>query len=63
MKNNTLTRHCKPDRHVRRDNNFGVTWCIRCGALFNKPCGKTITPEDRLYFKIPKLYENKSNKR
>jgi hypothetical protein len=26
-------------KHKPRDNSFGVTWCIRCGRLFNKPCG------------------------
>lgn len=32
-------KECLPDRCKRRDNAFGVTWCIKCGKLFNKPCG------------------------
>jgi hypothetical protein len=32
-------KECLPDRHKRRDNKFGVTWCVNCGQLFNKPCG------------------------
>lgn len=43
-------RECKNDKHIRRDNKFGITWCIRCGRLFIKPCGKSITEEDRLRF-------------
>ena len=44
-------RKCEKDNHVRRDNSFGVTWCIRCGMLFNKTCGKKLTKEDKLIFK------------
>ena len=30
---------CKPNKCKPRDNKFGVTWCIKCGKLFNKPSG------------------------
>ncbi len=40
----------KNENHIRRDNNFGITWCIRCGRLFTKPCGTKITSEDKIRF-------------
>jgi hypothetical protein len=51
-----LVRECKQNRHVKRDNTFGITWCIRCGQLFISSVGKEITDQERLDFKIPKLY-------
>tara|TARA_R110000803_G_scaffold194217_1_gene257224 strand:+ start:26 stop:181 length:156 start_codon:yes stop_codon:yes gene_type:complete len=45
-----IKRECKNDRHVKRDNKIGVTWCIRCGRLYNKPSGKTLTKEDKERF-------------
>ena len=36
-----------PNKHKKRDNKFGITWCIRCGKLFTKPSGKPITKQDR----------------
>ena len=36
--------------YIRRDNNFGVTWCIKTGRLFTKPCGKKLTKEDKEIF-------------
>jgi ribosomal protein L37AE/L43A len=36
-----------PNKHKTRDNKFGITWCLRCGRLFDKPCGKPITDLDR----------------
>lgn len=36
-----------PNKRKKRDNKFGITWCIRCGKLFTKPCGKPITDQDR----------------
>jgi hypothetical protein len=42
----TLDRECKNENHVQRDNAFGVTWCIRCGRLFNKPSDKPLTEKD-----------------
>lgn len=32
--------NCKNEKHIKRDNDFGITWCVRCGRLFNKPSGK-----------------------
>ena len=37
-----MLKECKPDKHKPRDNKLGVTWCIRCGRLFTKPCGKEL---------------------
>ena len=34
---------CKP-----RDNSFGVTWCVKCGKLFTKPCGKPLLETDKI---------------
>ncbi len=43
-----IDRTCTNDnRCKRRDNKFGVTWCIKCGKLFTKPSSKPITDEDR----------------
>jgi len=41
-----IDRSCKNNRCKRRDDNFGVTWCIKCGRLFNKPFEKFITEKD-----------------
>lgn len=35
-------KDCKDNEHIIRDNDFGVTWCIKCGRLFTKPCGKKL---------------------
>jgi len=45
-----INRECKNEKHVRRDNKFGITWCIRCGRLFTKPSGKELTKEDKVRF-------------
>ena len=29
--------NCEKGKHKLRDNNFGITWCIVCGLLSNKP--------------------------
>lgn len=39
---------CKNDKHKPRDNKFGITWCVRCGRLFNKICGKDLKEEDKV---------------
>ena len=52
-------------KHVRRDNNFGVTWCIKCGRLFNKPCGKKLTKADLINatdIRLKKAMYNTSSK-
>ena len=38
---------CKDNKCKRRDNEFGITWCINCGRLFTKPCGVIISDEER----------------
>jgi len=54
--NNSLShiaiRDCLPDKHKRRDNKFGVTWCVRCGQLFTVPFGVPLQESDKLYFKL-----------
>lgn len=45
-----VNRECKNDKHARRDNDFGVTWCVRCGRLYNKPVGRKLTDEDKVKF-------------
>ena len=39
--------NCKPNEHIQRDNKFGVTWCVKCGRLFTKPCGKPLFKETK----------------
>ena len=43
---NKFRGQCR-DKHKRRDNSFGITWCMRCGSLFTKPSGKPLTEEDK----------------
>lgn len=43
-------RECKPNEHKRRDNKFGVTWCVKCGRLFTKPSGKELQENDKNIF-------------
>lgn len=43
---------CKNDIHKPRDNKYGITWCVRCGRLFNKPCEKELKKEDLIIKKI-----------
>ena len=33
---------CKKE-HRPRQNNFGVSWCIDCGRLMDKPAPKKLT--------------------
>ena len=37
---------CAKIGHKYRDNAFGVTWCVWCGRLHNKPSGKQIKSDD-----------------
>ncbi len=37
--------NCENNKHKPRDNRYGVTWCIKCGRLFTKPCGKPLDIE------------------
>lgn len=41
-------KECEPNRHKARDNAFGVTWCVKCGRLFTKPCGKPLQESDKI---------------
>ena len=45
---------CKENKCKRRDNKFGVTWCVRCGKLFNKPCGVKLLESDKITLKTEK---------
>jgi hypothetical protein len=51
--NNVLAagiRECLPDKHKRRDNKFGVTWCVKCGQLFTKPSGIPLQESDKVVY-------------
>lgn len=41
-------KECGPNRHKLRDNAFDVTWCVKCGRLFTKPCGKPLQESDKI---------------
>jgi hypothetical protein len=41
---------CLPDRHKKRDNKFGVTWCVKCGRLFTKPSGIPLQESDKVIY-------------
>lgn len=43
---------CLNDNHKPRDNKFGVTFCVKCGRLFTKPCGKDLKESDKLIIKL-----------
>ena len=45
---NKLKTNCQSGKHKFRDNNFGVTWCVVCGQLSLKPCGKELKTEDKI---------------
>lgn len=42
------------NKHKKRDNKFGVTWCVSCGRLFTKPCGIELKKEDINRYKFRK---------
>ena len=46
----TGIRECLPDKHKRRDNKFGVTWCVKCGQLFTKPSGVPLQESDKVVY-------------
>ena len=46
----TGIRECLPNRCKQRDNKFGVTWCVKCGKLFTKPCGKELQESDKVIY-------------
>ena len=41
-------KECEPNRHKQRYNTFGVTWCVKCGRLFTKPCGNPLQESDKV---------------
>lgn len=43
---------CLNDNHKARDNKFGITFCVKCGRLFTKPCGKDLKESDKLIIKL-----------
>lgn len=45
-------KECQPDKHKQRNNKLGVTWCVKCGRLFTKPCGKELQETDKLIIKL-----------
>ncbi len=48
--NNSVVNNSKECNHKIRDNAYGVTWCIKCGRLMTKPCGKQLTKEEAIAF-------------
>jgi hypothetical protein len=45
-------KDCKENEHKPRDNKFGITWCVKCGKLFIKTCGKELKEEDKIFIKL-----------
>ena len=42
-----------------RDNEFGVTWCVKCGRLYNKPCNvKFDKVKDKIYKRFDKAFRD-----
>jgi hypothetical protein len=39
---------CPNEKHKPRNNKLGITWCVRCGRLFTKPCAKELEEEDKV---------------
>lgn len=56
-------KNCDKGKHKLRDNDFGVTWCVVCGCLSNKPAGIELKTEDQIIWKngIPKNQEVMTN--
>ena len=55
-------RICEKDanRHKKRDNAFGVTWCIVCGRLFTKPSNVPLNGDWQIKFREFKIRNNMS---
>lgn len=59
--------NCKQGKHKLKENNFGITWCVVCGYLFNKPApiikgdknSNKLQPEDQIIWNKLISYENK----
>lgn len=50
-------KNCSQGKHKLKDNSFGITWCVTCGYLSNKPAPLTmwkneniLKPHDQLIF-------------
>lgn len=43
-------KNCEKGKHRLRDNTFGVTWCVTCGFLSNKPAGIELKTEDKFIY-------------
>ena len=43
-----LDLNCRRDKHRLRMNKFGVTWCVICGMLSNKPADPATEDETLL---------------
>ena len=43
-----MRANCSKGEHKFRDNDYGVTWCIVCGHLANKPSGKKFIKEEQI---------------
>ena len=43
---------CEPNKCKPRDNNFGITWCVRCGKLFKKPSNIPLQESDKMVIRI-----------
>ena len=48
-------KNCEKGKHKLKDNSFGITWCVTCGYLSNKPAPITafknsnlLQPKDQL---------------
>jgi len=50
-------KNCEKGKHKLKDNDFGITWCVTCGYLSNKPAPigmyknmNKLQPEDKLIY-------------
>jgi len=39
---------CSKEEHKFRDNDFGVTWCVVCGKIALKSCGKPLLETNKI---------------
>lgn len=49
--------NCNKGKHKLKDNTFGITWCVICGYLSNKPSGIPLEEEHKSIWGI-KYYED-----
>lgn len=42
-----INKTCNKQKHKLRTNNYGITWCVRCGLLSNK-LSKTLQEQDKI---------------